>query len=155
MTVLVASSPTEDSIPPGEGYAGEITSKQAWEILAENPNAVLVDLRTQAEWAFIGVPDLRSIDRRTVFVPWQMFPRMQPNPEFAQQIEAAGVKPDNTVLFICRSGNRSKSAAIAMTAKGYQRCFNVSDGFEGNLDGNRHRGTQGGWKVAGLPWIQD
>ena len=76
MTVLAASSPTEDSIPPGEGYAGEVTSKRAWEILVEDPNAVLVDTRTQAEWVFIGVPDLRSIDRRTVFVPWQLFPRM-------------------------------------------------------------------------------
>ncbi|MCH7542166.1 MAG: rhodanese-like domain-containing protein [Proteobacteria bacterium] len=155
MTVLVASSPIEDSIPPGEGYAGEVTSKRAWEILVENPKAVLVDTRTQAEWVFIGVPDLRSIDRRAVFVPWKLFPRMQPNPEFAQQIEAAGVKQDDTVLFICRSGNRSKDAAIAMTVKGYKRCFNVSDGFEGNLDDDRHRGTQGGWKVAGLPWIQD
>ncbi len=98
MTVLVASSPTEDSIPPGEGYAGEVTSKRAWEILVENPNAVLVDTRTQAEWVFIGVPDLRSIDRRTVFVPWQLFPRMQPNSEFAPQIEA-GASSGTTPCF--------------------------------------------------------
>ena len=62
---------------------------------------------------------------------------------------------DAPVLFICRSGARSRSAAEALSAAGHTRCFNVSEGFEGDKDAESHRGKRGGWKAASLPWIQD
>ncbi len=137
-----------------QGYAGDFTPRQAWDTLARDPNAVLVDVRTPAEWSYVGVPDLSSLSKRTLFVPWVLFPGMEINTQFAEQIVASGIKPDATVLFLCRSGARSRSAAIAMTARGYRACYNVAEGFEGDPDGARHRGTVSGWKVAGLPWVQ-
>ncbi len=150
-----ARSPAAEKVVPGEGHAGEATPEQAWRILRENPHAVVVDVRTQPGWVFVGVPGLSSPNKRVVFVPWQFCPNLRPNPECANQLEAAGVKPEGPVLFPCRSGNRSRAAAIAMAAKGFRRRDNVADGFEGPLDGTKRRGSTGGWKVSGLPWIQD
>lgn len=135
-------------------YAGDVMPERAWEILESDPKAVLVDVRTPAEWAYVGVPDVSALDRRTVFVPWVLYPSMQQNEAFADQLADAGVKPDDTVLFICRSGVRSRSAAIAMTGLGYGTCYNVATGFEGDHDEHKHRGTVAGWKVCGLPWSQ-
>ena len=134
--------------------AGEITSAEAWRRLERDPEAVLVDVRTQAEWTYVGVPDLSALGRQVVLVQWQAFPGMQVNPAFAEQLASLGVRPDQTVLFLCRSGARSRSAAELMALHGYGACYNVSDGFEGGLDGARHRGGIGGWKWAGLPWLQ-
>ena len=80
---------------------------------------------------------------------------MVANGNFAQDLGRAGVPKDAAVVFLCRSGGRSRSAAIAMTEAGWQRCYNLSDGFEGAHDGARHRGTAEGWKASGLPWVQD
>lgn len=139
----------------GESYAGDLTVRESWEVLARDPNSVLVDVRSQAEWSFVGVPDLSSLGKKVALVSWQTFPGMKSNPDFAAQLSAAGVSPDKTVLFLCRSGARSKSAAMAMTAAGYARCHNVAGGFEGPHDGQRHRGVVDGWKAAGLPWVQE
>jgi len=139
----------------GESYAGDLTVRESWEMLARDANSVLVDVRSQAEWSFVGVPDLSSLGKKVALVPWQTFPGMKPNPDFAAQLAAAGVSPDKTVLFLCRSGARSKSAAIAMTAAGYKRCHNVAGGFEGPHDSHRHRGMVDGWKAANLPWVQE
>lgn len=136
------------------GYAGDVTSKEAWEILNRDPNAVLVDCRTQAEWSFVGVPDLGELGKEPFFLAWQVYPQMQLNPAFAEQLAAAGVDAEKTVLFLCRSGARSRAAAIEMTKRGYERAFNVSDGFEGGPDEHGHRGRREGWKAAGLPWRQ-
>jgi rhodanese-related sulfurtransferase len=135
-------------------YAGDITPSDAWKLLANDQRAVLVDVRTPAEWAYVGVPDLTALAKQAVFIPWIIFPSMQINAEFPLQLAAAGVGPDAPTLFLCRSGVRSRSAAIAMTERGYQTCYNVAHGFEGDHDGNRHRGTVSGWKVEGLPWMQ-
>ncbi len=137
-----------------EGYAGEVTSREAWDILAEDGSARLVDVRTDAEWAFVGLPDLASLGKDPVRVAWQIFPAMAPNAEFVDQVAAAGVARDHTVLLICRSGARSRKAAIALTQQGFARCLNVSDGFEGPLDEGGHRGSVEGWKAARLPWRQ-
>lgn len=145
----------EREVAPGEGYAGDVTPEQAWKILEQATGAVLVDVRTQPEWVFVGVPDLGKLGKKTVFVPWQVFPTMQPNPEFTRQVKAAGAAEGAPVLFLCRSGARSRAAAQAMTAQGFSRAFNVAGGFEGAHDDKRHRGTREGWKVSGLPWIQD
>lgn len=136
------------------GYAGDVDVKQAWEVISSNSGAVLVDCRTQSEWVFVGVPDLSELGKQVVFVEWQKFPAMDKNESFAEELDAQGVSPDQTVLFICRSGQRSKAAAIEMTSLGFRECFNVSGGFEGPSDASKHRGTVDGWKALGLPWIQ-
>jgi len=135
-------------------YAGDIVSADAWEMLSEDPRSVLIDVRTESEWVYVGIPDLSGLGKEPLFVEWQRFPRMQQNREFAAQLAECGVERDSPLLFICRSGQRSRFAAIAMTAAGYERCYNVSDGFEGDLDDTMHRGTLSGWKFAGLPWEQ-
>lgn len=135
-------------------YAGDISPLQAWEKLASTPEARLVDVRTQAEWQFVGVPDLSGMEQQPLLISWQVFPTMARNEAFAQQLAGQGVEKDTPLLFLCRSGVRSKAAAELMTTLGYTRCWNISDGFEGPLDGSRHRGTQAGWQASGLPWLQ-
>jgi rhodanese-related sulfurtransferase len=148
-------SATENAAAPGEGYGGDVSPEDAWTILKESPDAVLVDCRTQPEWVFVGVPDLRSLGKDTQFIPWQVYPAMQVNAEFVNQVKAAGAKEDTPVLLICRSGSRSRAAAIKLTAAGFKRAYNVAHGFEGGHNEDKHRGWKDGWKVSGLPWIQD
>lgn len=136
-------------------YAGDVKSWEAWQVLATDPRAVLVDVRTEAEWGFVGVPVLASVGKRAVMLSWQAYPGMAVDPRFAAKLEAAVPDRDASLYFICRSGNRSRAAAKAVTAAGYRHCFNVADGFEGDRDKERHRGQASGWKAAGLPWAQD
>lgn len=138
----------------GDDYAGDISVEQAFEMLSDDKNAVLIDVRTQAEWAFVGAPDLSGLGKETVFVSWQDFPAMERNQGFSEELAVQGVTPEKTALFICRSGQRSMHAAAAMTAAGYEKCFNVAHGFEGPLDGSGHRGATEGWKAKRLPWVQ-
>jgi rhodanese-related sulfurtransferase len=136
-------------------YAGDVTPEEAFEALARDPDAALVDVRSHAEWSFVGLPDLRSLSRQPVLVEWQTFPAMTRNPDFVGEVARAGIGKGRVLYFICRSGARSRAAAIAMTAAGYGPCYNVAGGFEGNRDSEGHRGTIEGWKAAGLPWRQD
>jgi rhodanese-related sulfurtransferase len=131
-------------------YKGDITPAEAHDRLTKNPNAVLIDVRTEPEWAFVGVP---AVDR-LIRLSWQSYPQMQVNGDFAKQIEDSGIAPDTEILCICRSGARSANAAAALTKAGFTNCWNVAQGFEGDRDGLGHRGSVGGWKAAGLPWIQ-
>ena len=135
-------------------YAGDLAPKQTWEMLAENPKARLVDVRTDAEFAYVGNPDLSGLGKEVIRVYWQVFPDMDVNPDFVNQVAAGGIGKDTPLLFICRSGVRSRYAAEAMTAAGFQECYNVAGGFEGDPDDQGHRGTVNGWKVNGLPWRQ-
>ncbi len=130
------------------GYAGDVNSDEAWEMLGQG--ATLVDVRTEAEWKFVGVPDPSSIGRELVAVEWNTATGR--NPSFLDQLRAAGVT-EGPVLFLCRSGQRSISAAQAATAAGIAPSYNIAEGFEGALDGNGHRGVTG-WKASGLPWRQ-
>lgn len=137
-------------------YAGDITPKQAWDLLRDNPNAVLVDVRTEAEWRFVGVPDTSPIGRPTALIEWVDVTGSR-NTRFVDQLkqtladrDAAGDAP---VIFICRSGQRSIGAATAATAAGFAPSFNVVEGFEGALDAQGHRGGEG-WRAEGLPWRQ-
>lgn len=139
---------------PEIGYQGDVSSEQAWEMLAQDADAVLIDVRTPAEWAFVGVPDLAILDRQPHFVSWQHYPSMDKNIDFVGGIEALGIERTQTLLFLCRSGARSRAAATEVTAHGFVRAFNISDGFEGGLDEKGHRGRQEGWKASGLPWAQ-
>lgn len=140
------------------GYAGEVSVADAWQALETTPDATLVDVRTQAEWVYVGIPLLSALGKRPVLIEWQSFPAMEIAEDFTErldrELEARGVPRDAPLYFICRSGARSRSAATAMTGAGYSRCFNVSEGFEGRLDPERHRGLVEGWKAAGLPWTQ-
>lgn len=135
-------------------YAGDVNPDAAWQMLSEDPNAVLLDVRTDAEWAYVGLPDVGSLGKQTVCVEWQTFPAMDVNPSFAEDVMAQGVSKDSTLLIICRSGQRSRHAAIALTSVGYRTCYNVGEGFEGDCDAAKHRGSVSGWKVRGLPWRQ-
>ncbi|WP_422368296.1 rhodanese-like domain-containing protein [Pelagibius sp.] len=137
-----------------EGYAGDLSPAEAWSLLKEDPKAVLVDVRTMPEWNFVGLPRLDGLSKETICVSWQVFPGMDMNADFAGEVAARGVAKDQPVLLICRSGARSRSAAMALTAAGFGPCYNVAEGFEGDRNGDLHRGSVGGWKVAGLPWAQ-
>lgn len=135
-------------------YAGDKTPQETWDMLANQPGAMLVDVRSSAEWAFVGVVDLSDVDKEVILVAWQEFPEMAVNSSFVDQVREEAPDPTAPLLFICRSGVRSQSTAAAMTAAGYTSCFNVLEGFEGDLNDSLQRSTTGGWKFHGLPWEQ-
>ena len=135
-------------------YKGDMTVQQAWDLLQSDPRTVLVDVRTEPEWMFVGLPALAGVGKNVIRVCWQVFPTMQVNGSFVEDVAQHGVRQDDTILMLCRSGVRSMSSAAAMTAAGYNNCFNVLGGFEGPHDDQRHRGKVDGWKAAGLPWEQ-
>jgi len=123
-------------------------------MLSDNPEAVLVDVRTDAEWNFVGVPDLSSLGREVVFIEWNKS-NGQHNDGFLAQLQeqVPGGQEDRPVIFLCRSGNRSIGAAEVATEAGIGPSYNVLDGFEGHLDVHGHRGETG-WCAIGLPWRQ-
>ena len=139
---------------PTPSYAGDVDSRQAADILRDNPRAVLIDGRSAPEWEFVGRPDLSGLGREPVLISWQNFPGMAANPDFVAEVETQSVQPDQVILLLCRSGQRSKHAAVALTESGFKHCFNISDGFEGPKDAAGHRNTVSGWRANGLPWIQ-
>jgi rhodanese-related sulfurtransferase len=131
----------------GLPYDGALTPQEAYEVLRQRPGAKLVDVRTRAELDWVGrIPGAVEIELLT-------YPGNRPNAEFVKQLEAQ-VDKAAPVLFICRSGGRSHNAALMAMQAGYAEAYNVLEGFEGDKDGTGHRNTQGGWRVAGLPWIQ-
>lgn len=138
----------------------ELTPIEAFQTLSDEPDAILVDVRTKAEWTFIGLPDLSGLGRAVLPVEWTTFPTMLPNDRFIDQLlQAAGGDWPSHCLFICRSGARSMHAAhsVASAAAAQDRavrCTNVAEGFEGDLNSDGHRGQLNGWKVHGLPWRQ-
>jgi rhodanese-related sulfurtransferase len=132
----------------------DIAPADTWAAIQEDPQAVLVDVRTDAEWNFVGVPDLSATGKRVVLIPWQVYPSMAVNGQFVGALHKAGVTSENKVYFICRSGARSLAAAQAAQDEGFPTVFNVADGFEGPVNGQGHRGVAAGWKAAGLPWAQ-
>ena len=134
-------------------YAGDITCQQAWKLLSDNPEAVLVDVRTDAEWRFVGVPDLSSLGRDVVYIEWNRSDGKRNENFVAELLENVPPRQDRPVIFLCRSGNRSVGAAEAATGVGITPAYNVLDGFEGHLDEAGHRGGSG-WRAIGLPWKQ-
>ena len=133
-----------ENVPPGK----------TWDALKTNPEAQLVDVRTDAEWNFVGVPDLAGAGKQAVLLPWQVYPTMARNPKFESQLTEAGFTPAHHIYFLCRSGVRSLAAAEAARAAGFPHVYNVADGFEGPPDAAGHRGVMAGWKAEGLPWRQ-
>lgn len=126
----------------------EIDLARAWEILEADPQAVLIDVRTAAEWQFVGTPRTPAGD--PLLIEWNTWPDGARNPSFVDEVRER-VQPEQTVLLLCRSGARSRAAAAALGESGFTGCHNVSAGFEGGMDDQGHRG--GGWKDA-LPWGQ-
>lgn len=125
-----------ESVPP----------KTAWEVLNNDPDAQLVDVRTEAEWNSVGIPDLGTLGKEVVLLPWQFGPG-QPNPAFLEGLRAAGLGPQHKLYFICRSGARSLAAAETAERAGYRTVVNVANGFEGGR-------FSAGWKSLALPWRQ-
>jgi rhodanese-related sulfurtransferase len=134
-------------------YAGDLSPTEAWELLEREPEAALVDVRSEAEWVFVGVPDVTELGRKLVTVCWNDWPSGQRNENFLDELAASGIRGGTPVVFICRSGVRSKAAAMAATEGGLGPAYNLSEGFEGDLDGTGHRGATG-WRSCGLPWRQ-
>lgn len=128
----------------------ELSLDDAWTMLSENPDAQLIDVRTVAEWNFVGVPDLSSLGKPLRTVEWTRFPGGDPNPTFVDEA-ADGLRSDQPLLLLCRSGVRSRAAALALEGHGFAEVYNVTAGFEGDLDDDGHR--HGGWKDR-LPWRQ-
>ena len=131
----------------GLPYAGIVTPSEAWTLLQSLPSVQLVDVRTHAEWQFVGVvPGAEMIE-------WKTYPTMANNPNFLVQLKAA-VDPEAVVLFLCRSGARSHEAAVLAAEHGYTAAMNILEGFEGDKDAQSHRGSKNGWQAAALPWTQ-
>jgi rhodanese-related sulfurtransferase len=134
----------ERSLP----YSGALTPTEAYELLSAGVGAVLVDVRTRAELYWVGrVPG-------SIEIEWNGYPGGQLNPGFLEELASAVPDRSSPVLFLCRSAGRSDHAARAATAAGYRCCINVLEGFEGDRDAAGHRGNLGGWRRAGLPWVQ-
>ena len=128
-------------------YAGALTPEEAWNLLQAAPGAKVVDVRTRAEWDWVGrVPDAVEIE-------WMQYPGSARNENFLTELKHA-VDKEALVLFLCRSGARSDAAARAATAAGFNSCYNILEGFEGDKDAKQQRNKVGGWRHAGLPWIQ-
>jgi rhodanese-related sulfurtransferase len=131
-------------------YKGDVPPPEAHERLKKNASAVLIDVRTQPEWTFVGVP---QVDR-LVRLSWQVYPQMEINARFVEEVDAMSLPKDTEIFCICRSGARSASAASALSRAGYTNCWNVAEGFEGDKDAKGHRAHMNGWKFHKLPWAQ-
>ena len=134
----------------------KISSKEAWQLLQENPRAVLIDVRSDMEYLFVGHPV------GAVHIPWIDYPDWQINPNFVTEVRKTilggichgSVNEGVPIVLICRSGKRSLEAGNLLIEQGFTEIYNVEDGFEGELDKEHHRGTVGGWRYEGLPWQQ-
>jgi rhodanese-related sulfurtransferase len=135
---------------PGQPYAGAVTPQEAWALLQADPSVKLVDVRTNAERDWVGRTAVPEAQHGAV--QWSLYPGGAPNPDFATQLQQTADKED-TVLFLCRSGVRSRHAARVATELGYPNAFDILEGFEGDRDAEGHRKTVGGWCKAGLPWL--
>lgn len=131
-----------------------VDPRKVWDALTTEPKAAMVDVRTDAEWNFVGLADLSEAAKQPALIPWQVYPSMQVNAGFMDQVRQAGLTPEHHIYFLCRSGVRSLAAAQAAQAAGFPHAYNIADGFEGPPNGEGHRGEVAGWKAEGLPWRQ-
>ena len=133
----------------GLPYAGAVTPQEAYALIEQEPKAKLIDVRTGAERDWVGKVALP--DAKHAAVQWTLYPGGAPNPDFLQQLEQQAGR-DDLLLFLCRSGVRSRGAAKLATENGYRHAYDILEGFEGDKDADGHRKTVGGWCKAGLPW---
>jgi|SRR5450830_40572 len=133
-------------------FKGDVTALEAWSELKDIAGAALIDVRTAVEWSFVGGADLTSLQKSVYRIEWQKFPGWARNESFIEEVLAAGLQKEQPLYLICRSGVRSKAAALELASHGYTT-YNIADGFEGQLDADGHRGV-GGWRALGLSWKQ-
>ncbi len=138
------------SAPP---YAGELFASEAWS-LTQNETAYVVDVRTKAEWQFSGIVDLTQVKAKLLCVEWVSYPDFNANPSFVEQVKREIIDKHAIILFLCKTGGRSQMAANKLAEAGYENCFNVTHGFEGDHNEQMQRGRINGWKAEGLPWKQ-
>ncbi|MFZ6773237.1 rhodanese-like domain-containing protein [Undibacterium sp. SXout7W] len=136
----------EQSLP----YAGAVNPEEAYQLLQQAPQILLIDVRTNAERDWVGRVELPIEQHHAV--QWSLYPEGIPNPEFIQQLTTITSDKNTTLLFLCRSGVRSRHAAKLATENGYTQCYDILQGFEGDKDALGHRKTVGGWCQKGLPW---
>ena len=134
----------------GQAYAGAVTPQEAYELVQQDARVKLIDVRTNAERDWVGKVAIPALQHGAV--QWSTYPGGVPNPVFIEQLEALAAK-DEVLLFLCRSGVRSRHAAALATEHGYANCFDILEGFEGDKDADGHRKQVGGWCKAGLPWV--
>jgi len=138
---LAQQRANEKSLP----YAGAMTPREAFEVLKTNPQALLIDVRTQAELGLVGrVPTALNIE-------WAFYPGMVPNQDFAKQL-VEKVDKNQVLIFMCRTGGRSHNAAAVAATLGFTQAYNMLEGFEGEANTFNQRTKINGWKHAGLPW---
>jgi rhodanese-related sulfurtransferase len=123
--------------------------QQAWSFIQQNDRAILVDVRTQMEYAYVGHP------LGAVHIPWKEAPNWEINQNFVSDVSKIVPNHETPILLLCRSGQRSLAAARVLEEAGYEHLVNIVDGFEGPLDQNKHRGNMGGWRFCRLPWEQN
>ncbi len=131
----------------------QISPQNAFELLKNQKNSVLIDVRTSEELNFVGVVNASSFENRLIFLAWQTLPQMEQNQNFASDL-LAKVNKDNEVLFLCRTGGRSNQSAQLASTLGFKKTYNIINGFEGDLNSQNHRGLVNGWKASNLPWEQ-
>ena len=132
-------------------YAGALTPADAWSVLREDPRILLIDVRTAAERDWVGRVDIEPAQHFSV--QWSLYPGGVQNPDFMQQLQDITAQRDTVLLFLCRSGVRSRHAAKLAHEHGYSACFDILQGFEGDKDAAGHRKTVGGWCAHDLPWL--
>ncbi len=135
-------------------YAGDIKPSDAFEILKNEKDSFLIDVRTLPEWQFSGVPDLSLIGKKVYTISWLVYPKMEFNDSFTVSLEKFIPDKNAKLFFMCKVGGRSLDAAMNMTSLGYKNCYNIAGGFEGDINEQNQRGRLSGWKAEGLPWIQ-
>jgi len=123
--------------------------KEAYEFLKTRPDALLIDVRSEIEFLFVGHPV------GALHVSWNDGPDWDINPHFVGEVKKfAGHVSERPVVLICRSGNRSAVAGDALIQAGFKNVYNIEHGFEGDLDEKHHRNSANGWRADGLPWEQ-
>lgn len=122
--------------------------REAWQFMQDHPMSVLIDVRSKMEHAYVGHPC------GAIHIPWKEAPTWALNHDFVPDVQKTVPDKDTPILLLCRSGQRSLAAANALRDAGYKNLVNIDEGFEGPLDQNKHRGTEGGWRFNGLPWEQ-
>jgi rhodanese-related sulfurtransferase len=132
-------------------YAGAVSPQEAYELLKENPDIILVDVRTNAERDWVGRVDIKP--EQHFAVQWSLYPGGVTNPDFMSQLQTIAPEKNQVILFLCRSGVRSRHAAKLATENAYTNCYDILQGFEGDKDSHQHRKTVGGWCQQGLPWL--
>ena len=132
-------------------YAGAVSPQEAYALLQSDSKILLVDVRTNAERDWVGRVNISEAQH--LAVQWSLYPGGTPNPDFLAQLQASVPDKDSIILFLCRSGVRSRHGAKLASENGYTNCFDILQGFEGDKDEQGHRKTVGGWCQNNLPWL--